>query len=324
MVSEEKLDKIIEDLFSEVKFEKQPLTLYEPLDYMIRIGGKRLRPKLCLLTYSLYKDYFDDAILQPATGLEIFHGFTLIHDDIMDKSPLRRGCESVWKKWDNDTAILSGDVMCIDSYRRISCAPDSKLREVLDLFSSTTAKVCEGQQYDKDFESREDVSMQEYMEMIGLKTAVLLACSAKMGALIAGASREDCDKLYDFAYLLGVAFQIEDDYLDAYGNEDIFGKPIGGDIINKKKNWLITRALEKIGARQRPRLISLYNEENIDREEKIAEVLEFYDSLGVGEEAKSEIKKIGDRAKETVKDLFDGEKYDMLCSQVSKLLFRQK
>ncbi|MBP5217525.1 MAG: polyprenyl synthetase family protein, partial [Bacteroidales bacterium] len=245
MVRQETLGSTIDKLFKDIKFPKEPSGLYDPLGYMIAIGGKRLRPRLCLTTYSLYKDGFGPEILEPAAGLEVFHSFTLIHDDIMDRSPLRRGVDTVWKKWDPDTAILSGDVMCIDSYSRITRCPPGCLPEVMSLFSKTAAEVCEGQQYDMDFESRETVSMEEYTRMIGLKTGVLIACSAKMGALIAGAPAKDCESLYDYGYNLGLAFQVADDYLDAFGDEKVFGKPIGGDILNEKKSWLTIRSCEK-------------------------------------------------------------------------------
>jgi len=245
MVTEAKIEQTIKELFAELDIKREPAGLYEPLRYMMAIGGKRVRPALCLTTYSLYKDGFTDEILQPAAALEIFHGFTLIHDDIMDKSLLRRGVPTVWKKWDEDTAILSGDAMFIESFSRVSKAPTKVLRDVLDLFSLSAAQVCEGQQFDMDFEKLSEVPMDSYMEMIGLKTGVLIACAAKMGALIGGASEADCDNLYDYGYNMGLAFQVADDYLDAFGDEKVFGKPIGGDIVNNKKSWLTLRALEK-------------------------------------------------------------------------------
>ena len=219
------------ELFRNISFTAEPSGLYDQLRYMIAIGGKRLRPALCLLTYSIYKDSFDESILEPAAALEVFHTFTLIHDDIMDPAPLRRGQATVWKKWDEDTAILSGDVMQIDAYRRIAKAPADKLADALALFTETAAQVCEGQQYDMDFEHQAEVPMEDYAKMIGLKTGVLIACAAKMGALIAGAPQKDCEALYRYGYELGMAFQVADDYLDAFGDEKVFGKPIGGDII---------------------------------------------------------------------------------------------
>ena len=208
MITEEKIESSLKSLFETLEFTKEPAGLYDPLRYMISISGKRLRPRLCLTAYGLFKDEFNEEILQPAAALEVFHNFTLIHDDIMDKSPLRRGVPTVWVKWKEDTAILSGDVMLIDAYQRVAKAPADRLPAVLKLFSDTAAQVCDGQQYDMDFENRPFVGMNEYMEMIGLKTGVLIACAAKMGAVIAGASEEDCRNLYDYAYTLGLAFQI--------------------------------------------------------------------------------------------------------------------
>ena len=176
MISQESISKALKDLFDSIEFQKEPEGLYDPLRYMIEIGGKRLRPRLCLTTYGIYADELTPQILQPAAGLEVFHTFTLIHDDIMDRSPLRRGHDTVWKKWNEDTAILSGDVMCIDAYKRIAMAPPQVLPQALQLFSKTASEVCDGQQMDMDFERRDDVQMNEYMTMIGLKTGVLIGC----------------------------------------------------------------------------------------------------------------------------------------------------
>ena len=244
MIPEHTLDEVLKDLFANIQFQPTPEGLYDPLRYMISIGGKRIRPRLCLTTYGIYQSELTPQILEPAAGLEVFHTFTLIHDDIMDRSPLRRGHDTVWKKWNEDTAILSGDVMCIDAYKRIAKAPAAVLPEVLELFSKTASEVCDGQQLDMDFEKRSRVSMNEYMQMIGLKTGVLLACSAQMGALIGGADKWSQECFYDFGYYLGLAFQVADDYLDAYGDQKVFGKPIGGDILNGKKSWLTVKAQE--------------------------------------------------------------------------------
>ncbi|MCR5243578.1 MAG: polyprenyl synthetase family protein, partial [Bacteroidales bacterium] len=255
MINEAHVEAALKELFDNIEFTDEPARLYDPLRFMISIGGKRLRPRLCLTTYALYKDSFDESVLQPAAGLEVFHSFTLIHDDIMDKSPVRRGMPTVWTKWGEDGAILSGDVMCIDSYKRVAKAPAKVLGKVLELFSTTASQVCDGQQLDMDFEKEPQVRMEDYINMIGLKTGVLIACSAKMGAMIAGASEEDCENLYNFGYNLGLAFQIADDYLDAFGDAKVFGKPIGGDIVNNKKCWLTTHALEKADDKTRQKLL---------------------------------------------------------------------
>ena len=297
MISEELVEKTVRDLFENIRFTQEPADLYDPLRYMIAIGGKRLRPRLCLLTYSLFRDSFHEGILQPAAGLEVFHTFTLIHDDIMDRSALRRGHETVWKKWSSDTAILSGDVMCIDSYKRIARAPAAVLPQVMELFSRTAAEVCDGQQYDMDFEHLAWVSMEQYMQMIGLKTGVLIACAARMGAMIAGAPEEVCEALYRYGYDLGLAFQVADDYLDAYGEEKVFGKPIGGDILNDKKSWLTVRALEKANgsAQTRAALDAAFALPDRTREEqtaKIAAVKAVYDAVGIPTDARAEIARL--------------------------------
>lgn len=280
-------------MFDTIEFPAEPAGLYDPLRYMISIGGKRIRPTLCLLSYSLFRDVLSEEILEPAAALEVFHTFTLLHDDIMDKSPLRRGMPTVWKKWDDDTAILSGDVMSIESYRRMAKAPQKALPQVLELFSRTAAQVCEGQQYDMDFEHEPKVPMQDYMKMIGLKTAVLLACSAEMGAVIAGASEADRQALYDYGYQLGLAFQVADDYLDTYGDESVFGKPIGGDIVNNKKSWLMTRAFELAqDSTSLDAAMAMPVDTPEQRAAKIAAVKSLYGSLGVGEDARAEVSRL--------------------------------
>lgn len=297
MYESKQINEIIDRLFEKIEFEKEPSGLYAPLRYMIEIGGKRIRPKVCLLTYSLFKDIIDDTILSPCEGLEVFHTFTLIHDDIMDRSPLRRGMPTVWKKWSEDHAILSGDVMLIDAYKRIAKAPSKRHNEVIRVFSTTAAEVCEGQQYDMDFESEKSVPMADYNKMIGLKTAVLIACSAKIGAIIADAPEEICTAIYNYGYELGMAFQIADDYLDAYGDEKVFGKPIGGDIINAKKSWLTVRALEKTA--DKDGFLNAFESKAETPEEmsaKIATVKNLYDRLGVADDARAEIIRFTDRA----------------------------
>ena len=295
MIAEHVLDQAIKDLFANIEFQKSPEGLYDPLRYMIAIGGKRIRPRLCLTTYSLFADELTPEILEPAAALEVFHTFTLIHDDIMDRSALRRGHPTVWKKWDEDTAILSGDVMFIDSYRRIAQAPPALLTQVLPLFSKTASEVCDGQQLDMDFEKRSSVSMAEYMQMIGLKTGVLIACAAQMGALIGGADEWSQNCLYEYGYYLGLAFQVADDYLDAYGDEKVFGKPIGGDILNAKKSWLTVRAME-LGADGLEEALTAPAETPEEKAAKIARVKSIYDSVGVPEEARKAIGDLSTRA----------------------------
>lgn len=325
MVREEKIDEAVKQLFREIEFTAKPSGLYDPLRYMIGIGGKRLRPRLCLTTYSLYKDQIGEEVLSAASGLEVFHSFTLIHDDIMDRSPLRRGVDTVWKKWDPDTAILSGDVMCIDSYARMAKVPQEVLGSIMELFSRTAAQVCEGQQFDMEFENRDDVSMEEYMNMTGLKTGVLIACAAKMGALIAGAPEADCDRLYEYGYNLGLAFQVADDYLDAYGDVEVFGKPIGGDILNAKKSWLTVRAMEKADAAHRAEFLEALELPSSTAEEKatkIARVKALYQALNIPEDAKQEILRLNARALESARKVTDGIRYETLRRFAEKLIGR--
>ena len=309
MLTQETIDAAVGRLFKEIRFTDEPSGLYDPLRYMIAIGGKRIRPALCITAYSLYKDELTDEILEPAAGIEVFHSFTLIHDDIMDRSPLRRGVDTVWKKWDSDTAILSGDVMCIDSYARIAKAPQAVVRDVLELFTKTSAEVCEGQQYDMDFERLQTIPMEDYMNMIGLKTSVLIACAAKMGAIIGCAPEKDRDSLYDYGYNLGLAFQVADDYLDAYGDVKVFGKPIGGDILNGKKSWLTVRAFEKADEATKAELLEAMSLKAVTEEEKsgkINRVKEIYDRLDVGGDAKKAIVELTGKALDCVSDICDG------------------
>ena len=295
MIPDSTISEALKSLFGSIEFQKEPTGLYDPLRYMIEIGGKRIRPRLCLTTYGIYADNLTPEILQPAAGLEVFHTFTLIHDDIMDRSPLRRGHETVWKKWNEDTAILSGDVMCIDAYKRIAMAPPAVLPEALKLFSKTASEVCDGQQMDMDFERRDNVPMNEYMTMIGLKTGVLIACAAQMGALIAGADIWSQECFYEYGYYLGLAFQVADDYLDAYGDEKVFGKPIGGDILNCKKSWLTIRAQEK-GADEIIEALNAPAETPEEKAAKIARVKALYDSVDVASDARKAISDLSKRA----------------------------
>ena len=325
MIQEKHIETTLKELFANLKFTQEPTGLYDPLRYMIEIGGKRIRPRLCLTAYSLFKDTFTEEILSPAAAIEVFHSFTLIHDDIMDKADVRRGVPTVHKKWDENTAILSGDVMSIESYRMIAKAPAAALPAVLALFSDTAAQVCEGQQYDMDFEDMECVPMEDYMKMIGLKTAVLIACSAKMGALIAGASKEQADLLYKFGYDLGLAFQIADDWLDTYADPEVFGKAIGGDIVNNKKSWLLTRALEKAGKDKLADALAMPISTEREKEAKIAAVKSIYGELGIGDEALMEIQKLHTQAMESVEKLNLGMlKSEMLHRYADMLLGRRK
>ena len=327
MITEPHIDAVTERIFNEIQFPDEPAGLYDPLRYMIAIGGKRIRPRLCLTTYAVFKNRFTPKLLEVASALEVFHSFTLLHDDIMDRSPLRRGQATVWKKWDEDTAILSGDVMQIDAYKRIAKAPVDKLDAVLNLFSTTAAEVCEGQQYDMEFERVPEVPMKDYCKMIGLKTAVLLACSAKMGALMAGAGEKECQALYDYGYQLGMAFQVADDYLDAFGDEKVFGKPIGGDILNCKKSWLTVRTCEKLSGKERQDFLTRFNElEDGDAGvRKIANIKKIYVECGVDADARAEVCRYTEEALKAARKLKLGNvRYEMLRRFAERLVGRAK
>ena len=327
MIQESHIEATLKEIFDNLKFTPEPAGLYDPLRYMIKIGGKRIRPRLCLTAYSLFKDELTDEIKLPAAAIEVFHSFTLIHDDIMDKADVRRGVPTVHKKWDDNTAILSGDVMSIESYKMIAKAPAKALPAVLELFSTTAAQVCEGQQYDMDFEDLDVVPMSDYLKMIGLKTAVLIACAAKMGALIADAPAESADLLYRFGYDLGLAFQIADDWLDTYGDPAVFGKAIGGDIVNNKKSWLMTKAFEKAGDLRESLATAMEMPTGTDEEKaaKVSVVKDIYNKLGVGDDAKEEIKRLHAQAMAHIDALdLTAEKAATLHNYATTLLGRNK
>ena len=239
---EQLLDKINAHL-SSLDYSHHPTGLYDPIEYALSLGGKRLRPMLMLMAYNLYRDDVD-SILNQAVGLEIYHNFTLLHDDLMDKADLRRGKPVVHKVWNENAAILSGDTMMMLAYKYVAEGLKPEHRSAFDLFGRTAIEVCEGQQLDMEFEQREDVTVDEYIDMIRLKTSVLLACGLKMGTLLADAPASDADALYKYGVNLGLAFQLKDDLLDVYGDTSVFGKKIGGDILCNKKTYMLIRAAE--------------------------------------------------------------------------------
>ncbi len=274
------ISEIINSEVSQLNWLKSPAQLYEPIGYVLSMGGKRVRPALTLLACNMFSDDVTPAV-KPALGIEIFHNFTLLHDDIMDRADIRRGKPTVHKKWDDNTAILSGDMMQIIAYQFVAEAPEIYLKQVLDVFSVTAGEVCEGQQYDMDFETRSNVSAEEYLEMIRLKTAVLLGCALKCGAIIGGASIEDAQNLYDFGINIGLAFQLKDDLLDVYGNEATFGKKIGGDILCNKKTYLLIHAQKLAKCEIQEELNVCMQKSYQQPEEKIAAVTKIYNLLGV-------------------------------------------
>lgn len=292
--SEEILAKVNEGLEA-LDLERQPFGLYEPIRYVLSMGGKRLRPVLLLLSYGLYRDDIQDA-LPTAIGIETYHNYTLLHDDVMDRAEMRRGKPCVHKVWNDNTAILSGDSMLVMAYRLMAQCPPQHLKAVMDLFTTTALEIGEGQQYDVDFESRMDVKAEEYLEMIRLKTSVLLACALKLGALQAGASESDGQLLYSFGEKIGLAFQLQDDLLDVYGDFATFGKKIGGDILCNKKTYLLIKALENADETQRTRLVGWIEAKQYVPEEKISAVTGLYNRIGVRQICESLIEQYFDEA----------------------------
>ena len=263
------------------RMETEPKFLYEPVRYALSAGGKRIRPVLCLMSAEMFGANADKAI-EAALGLEIFHNFTLLHDDIMDKSDMRRGRPTVHKKWTENIAILSGDLMSLVACK---CAAKSEANheKVLETFLQTAIEICEGQQYDMDFETESNVTVEDYMKMINLKTAVLLAGSLKIGALIANASPDDCENIYQYGRYAGLAFQLQDDLLDTYGDARVFGKPIGGDIAENKKTFLLINAMNLASDKEKEELTEWLSKENFDRTEKYNSVKAIYDTLKIKE-----------------------------------------
>lgn len=263
-------------------YAHEPMNLYEPVKYILSLGGKRIRPAMMLMAYNMYRDDVE-RILDPALALEIYHNFTLLHDDLMDNADVRRGKATVHKRWDANTAILSGDVMLSLADVYMSRVDDVCFREVMSTFHKTSIEIAEGQQYDMDFEARSDVSETEYIEMIRLKTSVLLACALKIGAVLGGASKEDAQHLYRLGECIGLAFQLRDDYLDVYGDPKVFGKKIGGDILCNKKTYLYINALRLANKEQRAVLDYWASATDINPEEKIAAVTDIYNKVGLPE-----------------------------------------
>ena len=285
--ADEILNKV--NLFiSNLPYHRRPESLYEPIKYVLSMGGKRIRPTLMLLAYNMFRED-PERILMQAVALETYHNYTLLHDDLMDHADLRRGHETVHKRWNDNQAILSGDSMLVLAYERMAQCPADKLGEVLSLFTQTALEIGEGQQYDIDFETRNDVSEDEYIEMIRLKTSVLLACALKIGAVLAGASKADADNLYKFGEQIGLAFQLQDDYLDVYGDPKIFGKAVGGDIVSNKKTYMLINAFNRADSSQRAELQRLINTESFDRDKKVAAVTALYNEMSIDKMAKNKM-----------------------------------
>lgn len=320
MYTSAQLQEMYQGWLETLVLNRNPQSLYEPVKYVLSIGGKRLRPVLMLLAYNLFKDDVE-RVKPQALGIEIYHNFTLLHDDLMDKADVRRGHPTVHKRWDDNTAILSGDAMTVLAYQQIEQCDGKHFSKVIKLFNRTAIEICEGQQYDMDFESRLDVTEAEYMEMIRLKTSVLLAASLKIGAILADASEKDADLLYDFGICLGLAFQLKDDLLDVYGDPKVFGKKIGGDILCNKKTFLLIKALELANDSQRQELYRWIEMKTFSAAEKINAVTTLYNIVGVNGITQKLIEdystkasslldevSVSDERKEALRKLMDGLK----------------
>lgn len=282
MYSIDQLREIVSKELQKQEYVEKPYSLFEPIQYILEDGGKRLRPVLALMAYNLYRDDIEKAI-KSAIGIEIFHNYTLLHDDVMDDAELRRGRQTVHKKWNSNVAILSGDAAAITAYKYVESCEDCYLRQVIDGFNQVAMDVCKGQQYDMEFETRDDVTEEEYLHMIYLKTSVLIAGSMRHGALIAGAPEHEYKALYDFGGYLGLVFQLQDDYLDVYGNTEEFGKKIGGDILCNKKTYLLIKAFELAEESDRASLQEWLAKKDFDPREKVRAVTEIYNRAGVKE-----------------------------------------
>ena len=316
--------ELIQHYIDSLPYERQPESLYEPIKYVLSLGGKRIRPMLMLMSYALYKDDVE-SILPQAIGLETYHNYTLLHDDLMDNADVRRGMPTVHRKWDANTAILSGDSMLVLAYQRMQNCPADKLPAVLDVFTTTALEIGEGQQYDMEFETRNDVREEEYIEMIRLKTSVLLACATKIGAIMADAPKEDVENLYRFGERMGLAFQLQDDFLDVYGDPKVFGKAIGGDITSNKKTYMLINAIGKADGEDKVTLMKWIVAKDFDREEKVKAVTAIYTKLGIDSMAKAKMEEYYAEALEALaKVSVPEEKKAQLRDYAAKMMKREK
>ncbi|MDR0766006.1 MAG: polyprenyl synthetase family protein [Odoribacteraceae bacterium] len=323
MYAIDELREMIREELERKEYAGEPRSLYEPVIYMLEDGGKRLRPLLALLAYNLYRDDVEKA-LKPAIGIEIFHNYTLLHDDVMDNAPLRRGRPTVHEKWNSNVAILSGDAAAVTAYKYIEYCDDKYLRRGIDGFNQVALDVCRGQQYDMEFETRDDVSEEEYLTMIYLKTSVLIAGSLRHGALIAGAPEDEYTALYELGGYLGQAFQLQDDYLDAYGNVNEFGKNIGGDIVTNKKSYLLVKALELARDETREELLAWLAATRPDPVEKIKAVTGIYNRLRVDELTRRKINEYIEKSNEILARLPVKEEFKETFREVVRELVERK
>lgn len=315
---------LVNHFLEQLPYERKPQSLYDPIRYVLSIGGKRIRPVLMLMAYNLFKEHPEE-ILMPACGLETYHNYTLLHDDLMDNADLRRGHETVHKRWNANTAILSGDSMLVLAYQRIAQVPAEKLADVLDCFTETALEIGEGQEYDMAFETRNDVREEEYVEMIRLKTSVLLACATKIGSILADAPSEDVNHLYKFGEQLGLAFQLQDDLLDVYGDPKVFGKAVGGDITSNKKTYMLINAYNRADERQRAELTRWVEAKTFNRDVKVAAVTRLYDEIGIRQLCEEKINYYFDQAAQYLaKVSVPDDRKQALRQYMEELLHRNK
>lgn len=323
MKTADEILSMVNEFLANLPYERKPKSLYEPIRYVLSMGGKRIRPTLMLLGYNLFKDN-PEKILMNAVALETYHNYTLLHDDLMDNADLRRGHETVHKKWDANTAILSGDSMLVLAYERMAQCDEKHLAKVLKLFTTTALEIGEGQQFDMEFETRNDVKEEEYIEMIRLKTSVLLACALKMGAILADASDEDAENLYKFGEQIGLAFQLQDDYLDVYGDTKVFGKEIGGDITSNKKTYMLINAFNLANDTQRVELQKWVDAKDFDRKEKVAAVTRLYNEIGIDKLAQDKIAYYFEQSKKYLDAVnVPAERKEELAKYAQKMMKRQ-
>ncbi|MBQ9368808.1 MAG: polyprenyl synthetase family protein [Victivallales bacterium] len=316
--------KIVNQFIDRLPYDRRPSSLYEPIKYVLSLGGKRIRPVLMLLAYNLYKDD-PESILMPAVGLETYHNYTLLHDDLMDNADLRRGHETVHKRWDANKAILSGDSMLVLAYQRMQQCDQRHLQAVLDVFTQTALEIGEGQEYDMSFETRNDVTEQEYIEMIRLKTSVLLACAVKTGAILADADEEDITNLYKFGEQLGLAFQLQDDLLDVYGDPAVFGKAIGGDITSNKKTYMLINAVNRATPEQRQELMAWMTVKEFNRDEKVRAVTALYDQIGIRQLCEQKINYYFDECRKFLANVkVSDERKQILLDYTDEMMKRKK
>ena len=324
MLTATEIQEKVNAYIASLPYERRPKSLYDPIEYVLAAGGKRIRPSFVLMAYNLFHDDVD-RILPVATALETYHNYTLLHDDLMDKADMRRGRPTVHKKWDDNTAILSGDTMLVLAYEHLAKCDTKYLKPALDLFTETALEVSEGQQFDMEFETRNDVAEEEYIEMIRLKTSVLLACALKMGAVVAGASDADANALYAFGEKVGLAFQLQADLLDVYGDPKVFGKAIGGDITSNKKTFMLINAFNRADAGTRAELERWTTATELDPAEKIAAVTEIYNRLGIDKLAEQRIKEYFEQSRQHLDELsVSGDRKAVLREYTERMMNRKK